>query len=665
MVDLAGGVGQQLTNLGAGILAVGAASSAAIGRSVAVFSEYGQSIDDISQRTGFTAEATSELAFAIEQSGGSIQTFETAARKMEQTLTKASEGGKQANATLGALGLSVGELQALSPDKQFELLAQKLSEIEDPATRVTRSLEIFGKSGQVLQPLLAGGAEAITDLRDQARALGVTLSSGDTAAAGAYGDAWDTVTKSLRGVQVQIGAAVAPVLTELFDEVSRGLGLAANFINQNRELVQILAAAAAGSVAAGTGITTLGLALRTASTGLGSVLSVASSLPLVGAAVGAVLSPIGLVATAAVAAGGAFLAFTDTGRQMGQTILTSFGVIKEIVVDTMGEVFNSLKGGDLLGAAQEAWFGIQEVAATAWQGIQLLVLQAIEGIRQQFPGLVAGATAAWNDLSTVTVTAWNAIQDVVVSVWAGVSQFFVDSWQSALDGFNTLTGGGVTAVSSYFGQLGDYFGDVTDGMFDSWADFTATIQTLWADAGTFLLQSFLNITSGILEGLATVAEFVAGENFISDALRDAERAVDEFNDAAAQGGNDRREEIERNRQRRKAEELQLQQQQVGQFSTQIAALQAAVSTKLDIPKIDNPLSQVATEAAKVRSEFGSIKAPELELKFQGAGSFSGLGAALIGNSRPQTLLVRQQEKMIGLLGRIAENTEVEDDAEVI
>lgn len=660
MVSLSQNAASQMTAIGAGLTAFGAGVTGTVLRAVSVFSTYGQTIDDAAQRTGFSAEAVSELGFAIEQSGGDMATFEAAAKKMQQSITGAREGSAGAVASFESLGISVDTLAKLAPDKQFELIAQKLSEIDDPATRTTRSLELFGKAGQKLQPLISGGADAISELRTQARDLGVSMSGADAAAAGAYGDAWDTVTKSLRGVQVTVGAAVAPVLTDLFNTVAGGLGIVSNFVSQNRELVVNMASSAAAIAAAGTGLTTLGLSLKIAGSGLGVITSFATSIPVVGAALGALLSPIGLIAAGLAAAGVVFLTFTDTGRAMGRTVGQVFTVLRETVLDSIGTIRDQLAGGDWIGALNTAWGAMQEAAGVIWDGIKLIVLQAVEGIRSAFPGLVANVTQAWNDLTSVTSAAWTAVRDTIVSVWGTISTFVTDAWNNTVSGVNELTGGVVTAITGYFGQVGSYFQDVTGNMFDSWADFVATMQNLWADAGTFILRKILDVASGMLDAFANVGEFLAGDNFISNQLRDAKAQVDDFNKNVQQGGQDRRDEIERNRQKRIQEAAQIQQQQVGTFTSQIADLQSKLSSKIEIPKIASPLGNVESDKKKLQSAVTGLKPPQLEFKFSSAGSFSAAAGQIIGNNRPQTVLVRQNEKMIGLLGKIADNTDSED-----
>jgi hypothetical protein len=108
---------------------------------------------------------------------------------MQKLLAEAAGGSKSANETLSELGLTVAQLVNLQPDQQFELFAQRISQIQNPAKRTAIALELFGKSGAQLLPLLNTGAGGIRALREQARKLGLTMGTADAQAAEEFGDA--------------------------------------------------------------------------------------------------------------------------------------------------------------------------------------------------------------------------------------------------------------------------------------------------------------------------------------------------------------------------------------------------------------------------------------------------------------------------------------------
>ena len=84
---------------------------------------------------------------------------------MQKFLVEAAQGSKGAGDTLSKLGLRLSDLGRLSPDQQFELLADRISKIQDPAIRAATAMEVFGKTGTSLLPLMQDGAKGIEALK--------------------------------------------------------------------------------------------------------------------------------------------------------------------------------------------------------------------------------------------------------------------------------------------------------------------------------------------------------------------------------------------------------------------------------------------------------------------------------------------------------------------
>ena len=140
----------------AGMMAVEAATAAAS----AVVAGFGQAIDlggeltDLSSRTGETAGNLLVLQRAFENSGVGAEKVGQSLNKLQKFMADAAAGGADQTATLNALGISMSDLAGKTPSEQMQVLAQKIAGISDPAQRARASMEIFGKSGGELLPLL-------------------------------------------------------------------------------------------------------------------------------------------------------------------------------------------------------------------------------------------------------------------------------------------------------------------------------------------------------------------------------------------------------------------------------------------------------------------------------------------------------------------------------
>lgn len=216
------GVKDKLKTFAKGVAVVGAAAGAAVVAGLAAgtaavfkFAAAGDAIDKMSGRTGVAADALSQLGFAAEQSGSDIGAVETGIRNMSRQMLQAERGSAEITKTLTDLGISFTDLQGLSPDKQMEVFADAISRVEDPGKKAAFAMQVFGKSGTQLLPLLNGGAKGIRELRAEADSLGLTIGQEQAASAAAFTDAWNRIKRAMGGAVIQVGASLAPMMTDL------------------------------------------------------------------------------------------------------------------------------------------------------------------------------------------------------------------------------------------------------------------------------------------------------------------------------------------------------------------------------------------------------------------------------------------------------------------
>lgn len=195
---------------GAGVAAAGAGIVAVLGLSVKAAVDYGSAIKDASDRTGIAAEELQELKFAAEQSGASFEDLETAIKIMQKQ----------------GLGDGVEDLHAF---------ADEIAGLPEPAMQTARAMELFGKGGAKLLPLLKGGSEGIRQLRQEARDLGLVLDGAGVDAAEEFGDQVAILERQFGMLKVQIGSAVIPVLQELMPLFSDVGKRAIEFVRDNKD----------------------------------------------------------------------------------------------------------------------------------------------------------------------------------------------------------------------------------------------------------------------------------------------------------------------------------------------------------------------------------------------------------------------------------------------
>lgn len=241
--------------------AAGSAITGAFAVALKTFASTGATLDDMTKRTGFSAKALGELKFAAEQSGTSLSQVEKGIRGMEKMLLGAANGAAGATTALSQLGLSAAELMGQSPEEQFRILSEAVAAIEDPSTRAALAMKVFGKAGSDMLPLFSEGAEGIAALRAEAERLGIVMSDEDVAAAAKFDDVLAQLSAQLKGIFVQLGAAIAGPLTEFSDTISTAMRTVIDWIGQNDVLLQNIAGMGAAFVATGAAVYGLGTAM--------------------------------------------------------------------------------------------------------------------------------------------------------------------------------------------------------------------------------------------------------------------------------------------------------------------------------------------------------------------------------------------------------------------
>jgi hypothetical protein len=169
-------------------VAAGAITSAAaaIGAAVKQWADYGSALTDASGRTGVAASKLGVLQFAAGQAGATLADVEAAMRTMSRN--------------------------GLDP-RRFEEIGQAVAAIEDPGRRAAKAMELFGKNGTKLLPMLS----QLNDLKAQSNALGPMLTDEEIAAADQLGDSLGALGEALNRAVLQIGAAIGPELQAALD----------------------------------------------------------------------------------------------------------------------------------------------------------------------------------------------------------------------------------------------------------------------------------------------------------------------------------------------------------------------------------------------------------------------------------------------------------------
>jgi TP901 family phage tail tape measure protein len=386
-----------LRQVGTAMLAGAAVAGAPLLGAVAKFVKTGDQIDKMSARTGVAAETLSQMAFALEQSGGQLEDFQRGLKGMANFLQGAERGLSTSMDTMNDLGLTMAELQDLTPDERFLLFANRIASVEDPTRRAALAMDVFGRAGESMLPLLNGGPGAIAALRAEADRLGRTISTEQATNAAKLGDAWNRVKSVLLGVAFNLGGVLAPILTDVADRAATVGSHVVQWVRDNEQLVKSIAAGIAIVGALGASLIALsGLimagstivgALGTGVAALGGVFTFIASLvtgagALILGTLSALFSPLGIIAALAIAAGGAFFQFSGTAGISIEMLKETFGPLAERATAAFASIKDALNAGEYSLAAKLLWLSLKEAFLTgilplreAWVGFSQVFLE--------------------------------------------------------------------------------------------------------------------------------------------------------------------------------------------------------------------------------------------------------------------------------------------------
>jgi hypothetical protein len=201
-----------------------AAAAAAAVAAVAIGSAIKASIDAAdqmliaSQKIGVGVEALSALKYAADLSAVSFDQLQTGLKKLSVNMADAAgKGVGKAADAFRTLGISVTDASGnlRSGDAVFADVADKFAAMENGAGKTALAVALFGKAGADLIPLLNEGKAGLAEMREEAEALGLIISTETAEAAESFNDNLDRLKMVGTGVTNQLAAELAPALNDV------------------------------------------------------------------------------------------------------------------------------------------------------------------------------------------------------------------------------------------------------------------------------------------------------------------------------------------------------------------------------------------------------------------------------------------------------------------
>lgn len=371
-----------------------AATAAAAGLALVIRNQL-KAIDataKLSDTLGLTIQQLDSYNLIAGLSGVESAALGTAFKRMEKNISDANNGLSTAIRVFDSLGISIKEIQQLTPDEQFKAIAEGFRGINLQSERARVALDLFGRSGLGLIKVLELGEDGINRWQKAAEKLGISITREMAAKVEAANDAVLIFRASVGGLAKRLTVIVAPAILNIANKM---LGFLEATKDTLPQIVKTTTSAFAMVTAFAAGVVTV-IGLSKAITILVTALK---SLTKAQAAATAFIGPKGWATLAAgiIAAAGAGIAVDQVFKGIENS---AGGAGSEIAMLTSGINTSSTAMDDLVSSAELAASSVSSVSrafeaglsrtrkyGSIVQGLQTQILEfGLEGealVRQQ------------------------------------------------------------------------------------------------------------------------------------------------------------------------------------------------------------------------------------------------------------------------------------------
>jgi len=181
---------------------------------------------------GVSTQQIAGIDIFAKSAGGSVDTLVMSMERLGLALARAGSGAQQQMAALQALGITVKQFQALSPQDQLATLADKFAVLKDGIDKDAIAMALLGRGGAQMIPVFNQGGAAIRAFQEEADRAGTSLSGAVVAAFEKTHSLLIELAASFEGAGITIAAVFKPA----FDGIVKVLiDLAESFTQSVRQ----------------------------------------------------------------------------------------------------------------------------------------------------------------------------------------------------------------------------------------------------------------------------------------------------------------------------------------------------------------------------------------------------------------------------------------------
>lgn len=179
------------------------------------------SVKKMQSLTGATAEQASTflsvanyMGVATDVSTVAFAKFAKAVSNAQDKMQVASAEGKLATDMFSRLGVSIDQIEGKNTLEVFKIIQDRLRNMEDGAEKTRVEMELFGKTGYQLHGMLNMSADAMKQVEDRARAMGLIIDDEAAKKSAAFNRQLKDMEQTGKRLAIMIGQELLPVVME-------------------------------------------------------------------------------------------------------------------------------------------------------------------------------------------------------------------------------------------------------------------------------------------------------------------------------------------------------------------------------------------------------------------------------------------------------------------
>lgn len=179
------------------------------------------SVKKMQSLTGATAEQASTflsvanyMGVATDVSTVAFAKFAKAVSNAQDKMQVASAEGKLATDMFSRLGISIDQIEGKNTLEVFKVIQDRLRNMKDGAEKTRVEMELFGKTGYQLHGMLNMSADAMKQVEDRARAMGLIIDDEAARKSAAFNRQLKDMEQTGKRLAIMIGQELLPVVME-------------------------------------------------------------------------------------------------------------------------------------------------------------------------------------------------------------------------------------------------------------------------------------------------------------------------------------------------------------------------------------------------------------------------------------------------------------------